>query len=659
MSVLQQVKAAINASQPLSLAWLAWQLWRSGLPCRQIQLPEHWWQQPSEIEAGLWISPDNQQPAQWWLVQQKAGRTRLHPLLPSSTSPPPPAKLQLQALSIWPAVASSTPPQWRDLQRYLQLGAAVRRSLPAALLRTGVWLALPGLLALLLRQQLPATLAFLLALLSLLLGLVLDNQWQRLWLNRSERQREALGLNAMQRVLRLPLPWLRRFGGSGAMGFVAALQQLGQEIPLGLGNTMPALSLLACTSLVLLLWQPRLGAIASAACLIWLAAAVVLLRAGRIARLEQGQQRAMAMLRSQQLIETASNVRLAGAEERALAWWQQSENAAQRLQPRLDWSDTALAYTALAAAAVSLLAALQLPESNSLLVGLSLVGLQWGSTGAISQQLRQLEQLHPHWEGTRLLLASPMEWRSAAADPGQLKGDLTVEDLSFRYGGEQPLVLDQISFSAPAGSFVAVVGPSGSGKSTLLRLLLGFEEPQQGRILFDNRDASTLQHELLRPQIGTVLQNARLVGGTLLEVIAAGRAISVEQAWSAAEQAGLAEELRQLPMGLQTLVPAGGSNLSGGQRQRLAIARALVGKPRLLLFDEPTSALDNRSQQHVLNSLEQLAITRVLVAHRLSTVRQADQILVLDRGQLVQHGSYAQLVNQPGVFADLMRRQTL
>lgn len=658
MSALQQIKAAINSGEPRSLEALAWQLWRSGLPCRPIQLPESWWQQPTEIEAGLWISADSQEPAQWWLVQQQAGRTRLHPLLASST-PPPLDELQLQALSVWPALATSNPPLWRELQRYLQLGTSLRKALPAALLRAGIWLLLPALLALVLLQQLPVAVALLLAVFSLLLGLVLDNQWQRLWLNRSERQRGALGLNAMQRVLRLPLPWLRRFGGSGAMGLAGALQQLGQDLPLGLGNTLPAASLLACTSLVLLLWQPRLGLIGTAACLIWLAVVLMLLRMGRKPRLEQGQQRARATLRSQQLIETASNLRLAGAEQRALAWWQESEGAAQRLQPGLDWCDTALIWSALAASAVSLLAALQLQEPNSLLVALSLVGLQLGSAGTISQQLRQVEQLQPNWEGARLLLASPTEWRSAAADPGELRGDLAVEELSFRYGADQPLVLDQISFSAAAGSFVAVVGASGSGKSTLLRLLLGFEEPQQGRILFDGRDASALQHELLRPQIGTVLQNARLVGGTLLEVIAAGRAISVEQAWSAAEQAGLAEDLQALPMGLQTLVPAGGSNLSGGQRQRLAIARALAGQPRLLLFDEPTSALDNRSQQHVLNSLEQLAITRVLVAHRLSTVRKADPILVLDRGRLVQQGSYEQLVSQPGVFADLMRRQTL
>ena len=145
----------------------------------------------------------------------------------------------------------------------------------------------------------------------------------------------------------------------------------------------------------------------------------------------------------------------------------------------------------------------------------------------------------------------------------------------------------------------------------------------------------------------------------MLEVIAAGRSISLEQAWSAVEKAGLAEELKALPMGMQTTVSAGGRSLCGGQRQQLAIARALAGNPRLLFLDEPTSALDNKIQHNVLKSLEALAITKVLVAHRLSTVIKADLILVLNEGKLVQQGGYRELMNQPGAFAQLMQRQRL
>ena len=664
MSDLQRIRTAIATHQqpePLNLEQLAWLLWRIGLPCRPVELQPHWWDQPSDIEAGLWISADQNQPPRWWLVQQKGDTARVLPLQINNEPSPPPAleNLQLQALSIWPTLEMHARRPWRELERYLQLGQALLRAIPASLLRAAMWLLLPALLTTVVLGDLAAPVAVLVALFSLMFGLVLDNQWHRLWLNRSERQRSALGLNAMRRVLGLPLPRLRQFGGSGALGLGTAMQQLGKDVPSWLGDGLPAACLVACTSLSLLLWQPQLGLITTAATGIWLGTTLLIMDGGSRHRMLREQSRAEALRRGQELLESAASLRLAGAEQRALAWWDACEAKAQEQQTRLDWLEIIQTWIALSAIAVSLMAVLGSTPPPSMVIALTLVGFQLGSSRALSVQLQKLETLHPSWQATKLLLASPSEDHPEAADPGELRGELAVDQLHFRYGPSQPLALKNVSFSVAAGSFLAVVGPSGSGKSTLLRLLLGFEQPLQGQILFDGRDARGLQHERLRPQIGTVLQNARLVGGTIMEVIAAGRAISVEQAWQAAEQAGLAEEIRALPMGLQTLVATGGSNLSGGQRQRLSLARALAGQPRLLLFDEPTSALDNRTQRHVLDRLEQLAITRVLVAHRLSTVRHADHILVLTAGQLVQQGSYEKLMTQPGVFAELMQRQTI
>jgi ABC-type bacteriocin/lantibiotic exporter with double-glycine peptidase domain len=664
VSDLQRIRAAIATHQqpePLNLEQLAWLLWRIGLPCRPVELQPHWWDQPSDIEAGLWISADQNQPPRWWLVQQKGDAARVLPLQINNEPSPPPAleNLQLQALSIWPPLEMHARRPWREMERYLQLGQALLRAIPASLLRAAVWLLLPALLATVVLGDLAAPVAVLVALFSLMLGLVLDNQWHRLWLNRSERQRSALGLNAMRRVLGLPLPLLRQFGGSGALGLGTAMQQLGKDVPSWLGDGLPAACLVVCTSLMLLLWQAQLGLITSAATGVWLGTTLLIMDGGSRHRMLREQSRAEALRRGQELLESAASLRLAGAEQRALAWWDACEAKAQEQQTRLDWLEIIQTWIALSAVAVSLMAVLGSTPPPSMVIALTLVGFQLGSTRALTVQLQKLETLHPSWQATKLLMASPSEDHPKAADPGELRGELAVDQLHFRYGPSQQMVLKNVSFSVAAGSFLAVVGPSGSGKSTLLRLLLGFEQPLQGQILFDGRDARGLQHEMLRPQIGTVLQNARLVGGTVMEVIAAGRAISVEHAWRAAEQAGLAEEIRALPMGLQTLVAAGGSNLSGSQRQRLAIARALAGQPRLLLFDEPTSALDNRTQRHVLDRLEQLAITRVLVAHRLSTVRHADHILVLTAGQLVQQGSYEQLMTQPGVFAELMQRQTI
>jgi ABC-type bacteriocin/lantibiotic exporter with double-glycine peptidase domain len=201
------------------------------------------------------------------------------------------------------------------------------------------------------------------------------------------------------------------------------------------------------------------------------------------------------------------------------------------------------------------------------------------------------------------------------------------------------------------------VGPSGSGKSTLVRLLLGLEEPQHGEILLDGRPLGRLRLDRVRRQIGVVPQNAALLAGTLREVIAGGASVTTEQVWSAAVQAAIAADIQALPMGLHTLVSEGGGNLSGGQRQRLAIARALVRQPALLILDEATSALDNLSQAEVSRQLRPLGLTRLVIAHRLSTIRHADRIVVLEAGRIVEEGGFEELVAAEGPFARLMRRQ--
>lgn len=662
MSLQQQIRAVLAACPEAGLAQIGLALWRAGIPARPVTLPDQWWREPADLEAGLWIAHDAGVPQRWWLVrQQGAGQPRVLPLeeLPAGLGATPmPADLNLQVLSVWPGLSQQEgPTSWQALARFLRLQPAVISALPAAAVRAVVWLLLPALLALLLAGQLPLAAAGLLAWMSLPLALVLDNQWRRLWRNRSERQRAALGLTGMQRVLRLPLPLLQRFGGGASVGLGLALQRLGEVVPLLLADALPAASLLLLSGGVLLFWRPALGLISLTAVLGWLLLATLLLRPAAEVRSRQEQHRNRAQLRSQELLEVAPALRLAGAEQRALAWWQDAETAAQQLQPRLDRWELLLGWTALAAAAVAIAAALGLSTGAAL--ALALVGLVLGSAWQLGGQLQQLQQLTPSWLASQMLLSSPSDWQPAAQDPGELRGELEVYNLSFRYGPDEPLVLDGVSFQVAAGRFVALVGASGSGKSTLLRLLLGFASPEEGEIRFDGRDAASLQHELLRAQIGTVLQDTRLVGGTMFEVIAAGRAISLEQAWQAAELAGLGAELRALPMGLQTLLAAGGSTLSGGQRQRLAIARALVGEPRILLLDEPTSALDNRSQQQVLDGLAELAITRLLVAHRLSTVRQADWIVVLERGRVVQQGKFEQLLAEGGPFGQLMERQRL
>jgi ATP-binding cassette subfamily C protein len=232
-----------------------------------------------------------------------------------------------------------------------------------------------------------------------------------------------------------------------------------------------------------------------------------------------------------------------------------------------------------------------------------------------------------------------------------------VSHLSFRYAPDGPLILDDVSLDFPAGTFVAIVGPSGSGKSTLLRLLLGLEAPERGAIYFDGRDLSQLDVQKLRRRIGVVMQNGKIRQGSIFENIVGAAPLTVDEAWQAAEMAGLDSDILSMPMGMYTSLQQGGGQLSGGQRQRLMIARAIVNKPRVLFLDEATSALDNRTQAVVTESLHTLRATRVAIAHRLSTISSADYIYVMHRGSLAQSGTYAELLAQPGIFADMVSRQ--
>ena len=270
----------------------------------------------------------------------------------------------------------------------------------------------------------------------------------------------------------------------------------------------------------------------------------------------------------------------------------------------------------------------------------------------VTNSFSQLSLIEP------ILRALP-EVAGGTADAGVITGDIEVSGLSFRYSEAGPPVLANVSLHIKSGEFVALVGPSGSGKSTLLRLLLGFEQPSTGSIFYDGQDLGSIDITAIRRQIGVVLQNGQLLGGDIYSNIVGSSRLTIDDAREAVRACGLDADLDGMPMGMHTVVPDGGGTLSGGQRQRLLIARAIVSKPRILYFDEATSALDNASQSIVTSSLAQLRATRIVVAHRLSTVIGADRIFVLDAGRLVQQGTFRELVEQPGLFRELATRQTV
>lgn len=263
----------------------------------------------------------------------------------------------------------------------------------------------------------------------------------------------------------------------------------------------------------------------------------------------------------------------------------------------------------------------------------------------------------PLYERAKPILLAAPEVPESREDPGELAGEIEVKHVHFRYRQDQQPILNDISLHIYPGEFVALVGASGCGKSTLFRLLLGFENPESGAIALDGQDLKSLDIHAVRSQFGVVLQNAKVMTGDIFTNIAGSSNLTIDGAWEAAAMAGLDEDIRQMPMGMHTMVSEGGSTLSGGQRQRMMIARAIAGKPKILLFDEATSALDNRTQAIVSESLESLKATRIVIAHRLSTIRNADRIFVFDQGRVAQAGTYEELLHQEGLFSTLAHRQ--
>ncbi|MEM9483113.1 MAG: NHLP bacteriocin export ABC transporter permease/ATPase subunit [Cyanobacteria bacterium P01_F01_bin.116] len=367
-----------------------------------------------------------------------------------------------------------------------------------------------------------------------------------------------------------------------------------------------------------------------------------------------------------QLINGVSKLRIAGAESRAFAQWGnkyrrllQIELSTQRLEDSVNVFNTIIPTVttiALFWLASTLVGPLELSTGRFLAFNAAFAIFIGGVTN-LSLTMIDVMDVIPLWMRSQPILEAAPEVTTEKTDPGQLTGAFKVDRVRFRYRDDGPLILDDVTVEANPGEFIALVGPSGSGKSTVLRLLLGFEHPLSGTVYYDGRDMCGLNLTAIRRQLGVVLQNGHISAGSIFENISGGALITQDDAWRAAEMAGFAEDVRNFPMQLHTVVSEGGSNLSGGQRQRLIIARALALNPKLLFLDEATSALDNKTQAIVSESLDQLNVTRVVVAHRLSTIRNADRIYVIKAGRVVQVGSFDELAKQPGVFAELIKRQ--
>ncbi len=365
------------------------------------------------------------------------------------------------------------------------------------------------------------------------------------------------------------------------------------------------------------------------------------------------------------LISGVQKIKLSGAEKRAFARWGNlfAEGARLSYDPPMF-----LRINAVISSAISLVGTLVM-YYFAVSSGVSVAdyyafnaayGMVSGAFMSLAGIALTVAQIKPIMDMVKPILQAVPEISEGKQVITRLSGGIELNNVSFRYNENMPLVVDDMSLKIRPGQYVAIVGATGCGKSTLMRLMLGFETPQKGAVYFDGKDISNVDLKSLRRNIGVVMQNGKLFSGDIFSNITISAPwLTMDDAWKAAELSGIAEDIRRMPMGMHTIISEGSGGVSGGQRQRLMIARAIAPKPKILMFDEATSALDNLTQKTVSESLDGLKCTRIVIAHRLSTIRQCDRIIVLDKGKIIEDGTYDELIQNGGFFAELVARQRL
>ena len=480
------------------------------------------------------------------------------------------------------------------------------------------------------------------------------------------RGARRIGEVTWSRVLSLPTSVASRFGIGELAGRVVGLDTM-REILAGAGLASVATVLASLLVVVVLfVYDVSLALLALAGGLI--ALLVTLTLATQVGRQSERFQERSATVNGflREVLRGLPKLRVAGGEARAFDAWADRFAPAMgiemaRSQARLQLVvglltplGTLLLFSAVAARGgaaaigVGTFLAFQVTYSQYL-----------GTIGQLANTVGTVWQARPLARRAGELLAEAPETGRGRADPGLLQGAVELRDVVFRYQADSAPVLDGLSIYASPGEFLALVGKSGCGKSTVMRLLLGFEAPEAGSVLIDDRDLGSLDVAAVRRQFGVVLQDSQLTPGSVFDNIAAGIALTDDEAWTYAELAAFTDDLRGMPMGMQTMITPGAGAFSGGQRQRLLLARALARRPAVLLLDEATSALDNVTQGVVARNVAHLGITRIVVAHRLSTIESADRIAVIDAGRVVEQGTHAALMASGGAYANLVARQVI
>lgn len=479
------------------------------------------------------------------------------------------------------------------------------------------------------------------------------------------RQMERFQAAIFDRLFRLPVSFFRRYEAGDLCLRVLAATRI-QEQVFTVASQQFLSSLFGLANVIMLFYySPGLATVGVTGTLLYAALLLVFLRGSLkpLAQVAACSGRQAALLK--QMFDGIGKIRAAAAENRLLA----------RFMVDFIPGQEAAFFAAAAATRVALLGLVfpgvltilffylvgdvwrgDLPLAQFLAFMTAFAGFSQGVLG-ISTGVWELWSVGPDLARFKPILDEIPEKVSGSHAPGKLDGKVELSHVTFRYSPESPPVLREVSLVVNPGEFVAIVGPSGSGKSSIVRLLLGFEFPEAGSVLYGGQDLSTLDVRAVRRQIGCILQNGRIIPGSILENIAMGTGCLLADAEEAARLASLDADLRQMPMGMFTMVAEG--LISGGQQQRILIARALAARPSILIMDEATSALDNATQETVSTNVEKLKTTRIVIAHRLSTIRHADRIYVLADGEIRQTGTYDELIAQDGLFQDLISRQLL
>ena len=496
---------------------------------------------------------------------------------------------------------------------------------------------------------------------SQLIGVVKDLMMNRVELKTSLSTEAAM----MMRVLNMPANFFRRFSSGELSSRYSAVNQLCELLLSSVFST-------GLSSLLSLLYIGQIfhyaPALVGPALLIILAtvllSVVSVLTQMKLSReiMEKG---ARMNGLSFALISGVQKIRLAGAEKRAFAKW--AHAYADAVEPSYNPPVLIKANTAITSA-ISLIGTIVLyylavktrVSPSEYIAFNTAFGAVSAAFASLTGVALSVARIKPILEMAEPILKTQPESSENRAMVTRLSGSIELSNVYFRYNEHMPYVVDGMSLKIKAGEYIAIVGATGCGKSTLMRLLLGFETPERGAIYYDGKDMSKLDLRSLRRRIGAVTQDGSLFQGDIYSnIVISAPQLSLDEAWEAAEIAGIADDIRAMPMGMQTILAEGQGGISGGQKQRLMIARAVAPKPKILMFDEATSALDNKTQKKVSDALDALKCTRIVIAHRLSTIRNCDRILVLDKGKILEDGTYDELIAKNGYFAELVARQRL